>query len=382
VSGVVAALSLAVALTVMVASFRSSVMEWLDSVLPAALYVRTAQSGGAQDTAYFDPAFVAAAAQITGVERISAQRNLALLLNPSQPAVTLIVRTLRDPAGGLSLPLTGDALPVPHGHIGIYVSEAMLDLHGVRPGSDFPALSASLRPLAPVEYAPVAPFFVAGVWRDYARQFGTVAMDSADFARFSTDRRVNDLAFWLKSDAQTRDVQSAVSALANTQAATPDGAAGRLLEFGSAREIRATSLRIFDRSFAVTYWLQAVAIGIGLFGVAASFSAQVLARRKEFGLLAHLGLTRSQILRVVALEGAAWTTLGAIAGIGLGLAVAVVLVHVVNPQSFHWTMDLTLPWMRLLALGAAVIAAGTLTAWLAGRAAAGHDAVLAVKEDW
>jgi putative ABC transport system permease protein len=161
-----------------------------------------------------------------------------------------------------------------------------------------------------------------------------------------------------------------------------DPGAGALLEFGTTRQIRATSLRIFDRSFAVTYWLQAVAIGIGLFGVAASFSAQVLARRKEFGLLAHLGLTRRQILAVVALEGAAWTTLGAIAGLALGLAVALVLVHVVNPQSFHWTMDLIVPWSRLLALCLSVVSAGTLTAWLSGRAAAGKDAVLAVKEDW
>jgi putative ABC transport system permease protein len=119
-----------------------------------------------------------------------------------------------------------------------------------------------------------------------------------------------------------------------------------------------------------------------LFGVAASFSAQVLARRKEFGLLAHLGLTRGQILAVVAGEGAAWTLVGALAGLALGLGVAVVLVHVVNPQSFHWTMDLLVPWLRLLALCLAVVAAGTLTAWLAGRAAAGRDAVLAVKEDW
>jgi len=66
----------------------------------------------------------------------------------------------------------------------------------------------------------------------------------------------------------------------------------------------------------------------------------------------------------------------------LGLAVALVLVHVVNPQSFHWTMDLVVPWSRLLALCLAVVAAGTLTAWLSGRAAAGKDAVLAVKEDW
>jgi putative ABC transport system permease protein len=125
-----------------------------------------------------------------------------------------------------------------------------------------------------------------------------------------------------------------------------------------------------------------VAIAIGLFGVAASFSAQVLARRKEFGLLVHLGLTRRQILSVVAGEGLVWTVIGSMAGLLLGLAVAVVLVDVVNPQSFHWTMDLALPWLRLAGLCAAVISAGTVTAWLAGRAAAQQEAVLAVKEDW
>ena len=74
--------------------------------------------------------------------------------------------------------------------------------------------------------------------------------------------------------------------------------------------------------------------------------------------------------------------LGALAGLALGLGVSLVLVHVVNPQSFHWTMDLVLPWARLLALCVAVVIAGTATAWLAGRAAAGRDAVQAVKEDW
>ena len=165
-------------------------------------------------------------------------------------------------------------------------------------------------------------------------------------------------------------------------AARQGGVSAESVEIASVGQIRVTSLRIFDRSFAVTYWLQAVAIAIGLFGIAASFSAQVLARRKEFGLLAHLGFTRRQVLAVVAGEGAAWTAIGAVAGLLLGLAVSVVLVKVVNPQSFHWSMDLLVPWERLLLLCAAVVAAGTVTAWMAGRAAAGKDAVLAVKEDW
>src|SRR5438105_4751788 len=134
------------------------------------------------------------------------------------------------------------------------------------------------------------------------------------------------------------------------------------------------------RARACRWW--AIAIAIGLFGIAASFSAQVLARRKEFGLLAHLGLTRRQILGVVAAEGAVWTAAGALVGLLLGLAVSVVLVKVVNPQSFHWTMDLMLPWARLALLCAAVVAAGTLTAWLAARSAATRQMALAVKEDW
>lgn len=385
VSGVVASLSLAVALTVMVASFRDSVTHWLDVVLPADLYVRTANSTAASDTAFFSPAFVQALAQLPGVERSSTLRVTPLLLDANQPTVALVARDLQDPAG--SLPLVGSALPVPAGHVAIYVSEPMVDLYGARPGSvftllskPFSALTLSGRAQAAIDSGAnsEAPrFFVAGVWRDYARQFGAIAMDSRDFEALTGDRRVNDLALWLAAGTSDAQLQQAVRELAQAQSG-----AGGLIEFASSSQIRATSLRIFDRSFAVTYWLQAVAIAIGLFGVAASFSAQVLARRKEFGLLAHLGLTRRQILALVAGEGAAWTLAGALAGLGLGLAVSLVLVHVVNPQSFHWTMDLALPWVRLLALCAAVMLAGTVTAWLAGRAAAGKDAVLAVKEDW
>jgi putative ABC transport system permease protein len=380
VSGVVASLSLAVALTVMVASFRDSVTQWLNQVLPADLYVRSAGNLGASDTVFFSPKFVRAAGQIKGVKKLQTQRQMPLLLQSSLPPVALLARDLGDPAR--SLPLIDPPLPIPPGQIGVYVSEAVVDLHGAQVGQPFPLLSRSFRPLAQVNNEQSATFFVAGIWRDYARQTGAIAIDQTEFERLTGDRRANDLSLWLDNPADAPRVQQTLQALASTAPGDAGSAAEGLMEFGTAAQIRATSLRIFDRSFAVTYWLQAVAIGIGLFGVAASFSAQVLSRRKEFGLLSHLGLTRQQILTVVALEGAAWTTLGAIAGLGLGLAVSVVLVHVVNPQSFHWTMTLMLPWLRLMALCLAVVAAGTLTAWLAARAAAGKDAVLAVKEDW
>ncbi len=381
VSGVVAALSLSVALTVMVASFRDSVTQWLDVVLPAELYARAGGANGGADTLTLSPGFAQAARQVPGVARASAQRYTSVLLEPTRPAVTLIARPMDDPAK--TLPLVGTLLTPPPGQVAVYISEAMVDLYGLKPGDTFPALSKAIfkqnRPPALVDTAQAATFFVAGIWRDYARQTGSVSISQRDYERLTGDLRINDLALWLEPDADTAAVQKALRALAEKEVGEN---AGSLIEFASSAEIRAVSLKIFDRSFAVTYWLQAVAIAIGLFGVAASFSAQVLARRKEFGLLAHLGLTRRQILTVVAGEGAAWTAMGAVAGLLLGLAVSVVLVHVVNPQSFHWTMDMALPWSRLAALCAAVVVAGTVTAWLAGRAAAGRDAVLAVKEDW
>ena len=372
VSGVVASLSLAVALTIMVASFRHSVTDWLEVVLPADLYVRTAGSSAAGETAYFSAEFVQAVAAVPGVARVGGLRVTQLLLSPDQPAVALIARDMQTPAR--VLPLVGPALSVPAGAIGIYVSEPMLTRYQASVGQFFEPMANSFAKTG-------APrFFVAGVWRDYARQFGAIAMDEQDFVRLTGDRRVNDLALWLAPGAREDAVQAGIRQLAAQS--TGPGLNSELIELASAGQIRTRSLQIFDRSFAVTYWLQAVAIAIGLFGVAANFSAQVLARRKEFGLLAHLGLTRRQILSVVAGEGAAWTVMGSLAGLALGLAVSVVLVHVVNPQSFHWSMDLQVPWLRLLALCVAVVLAGTLTAWLAGRAAASADAVLAVKEDW
>ncbi len=376
VGSVVASLSLAVALTVMVTSFRESVAQWLHQVLPADLYLRSARSVSASDTVYFSAQFVDKARALAGVRELLAQRQQSVQLDPQLPALTLLIKPLRNPQR--DLPLLATPLKTPAGTWPVFVSEAVIDLYKLKPGDEWPALARALAPSAHQTDAKVPRYVVAGVWRDYARQSGSAVLDEAHYSPWQQDRRANDLGIWLQDLQEMEAVQQGLRNLMNSEQA----GAGDLLDFGTAQEIRALSLNIFDRSFAVTYWLQSVAIAIGLFGVAASFSAQVFARRKEFGLLSHLGLTRRQILSLVALEGAVWTLLGAAAGLVLGLLVAWVLVDVVNPQSFHWTMDLVWPWSRLLPLLTAVVLSGTLTAWLAGRAAAGRDAVMAVKEDW
>jgi putative ABC transport system permease protein len=369
VAGVVASLALSVALTIMVGSFRVSIAQWLNTVLPADLYVRISSSR-AGDTAYLSPQFVAQAAALPGVTQVEPQRVMSIQWQADRPPVALIARTVVDPER--SLPWVQGPVqkqpPIDQGvadAIPIYVSQAMVSLYGAQAGT---------RLQLPLPNGQQVPAVVMGVWRDYARQNGAVLIQRSDFERLTQDTRINDLALWLAPETSA----SAVQNLLRQQA----GETNALLEFASAIEIRQLSLRIFDRSFAVTHWLQAVAIGMGLFGLATSVSAQVLARRKEFGLLVHLGLTHKQVQRLIIVETALWTSTGVVVGLLLGAAISAVLVHVVNPQSFHWTMDWVLPWLRLLLLSLSVLGAALLTAWWSGRSAARTAAALAVKEDW
>src|SRR5947199_5565216 len=159
----------------------------------------------------------------------------------------------------------------------------------------------------------------------------------------------------------------------------PDGAR---LEIASPGEIRDASLKIFDRTFAVTYALELAAVVIGLFGLSSSFGALVLSRRREFGLLRHIGMTQRQIGAMLAVEGVIVSGIGLVIGFCLGWLISLILIHVVNRQSFHWSMELFVPWAALTSGTLLVLALSTLTAVAMGRQAMGQRAILAVKEDW
>jgi putative ABC transport system permease protein len=141
-------------------------------------------------------------------------------------------------------------------------------------------------------------------------------------------------------------------------------------------------LRVFDRTFAVTYALELAAVVIGLAGLSSSCGALVLARRREFGVLRHLGMTRRQIAAMLATEGLAVSSIGLGVGCGLGFAISLILIHVVNRQSFHWGMELSLPWAALGGFGLLLLTLSMLTALGSGRYALGEDVVLGVKDDW
>lgn len=358
-AGVLVALALAVAMTVMIGSFRESLMRWLDHALPADLYVRSTLRGADGLPAALPPALLEAIARLPEVARTAPQRTTWLRLAPGADPVAL---TARELAAG-SLPLverwTGGVAADAYA---VWVNEAARDRDGLRPGR---VVQAEL-----VAGGQVVRLQVRGVWRDYSRQSTALWMALPDYRRASGDTTSTEMALWLAPGRSLDATRNAVRALAHDDA-----------EMAAAGELRTLSLQIFDRSFAITLWLQAVALAVGLFGVVASQSAQALARKREFGLLRHLGLSRRQLMRLLLIEASLAGGAGALAGLGLGLGLSVVLVYVVNPQSFHWSMEMHLPITRLAALVGLAFAAAVGAALLAGRRALGADAVRAVRDD-
>jgi putative ABC transport system permease protein len=358
--GVLSSFSLMVAMAIMVASFRVSLDDWLLHILPADIYV-SATSGGS--TAGLHPQEQAAIAALPGVATVDFLRVRSVSLAPGRPPVSLMAREVNPADPGKSLAIVGPTVvPGPGAPPPVWVSEAMVDLYGMSVGQRIEL------PLNGKLHA----FQVSGVWRDYARPTGTIQMRLSDYHAITGDQDASNAALWLKPGAKADDTDKALKRL-------PFAAA---LETSAPSEIREMSMKIFDRSFAITYLLEAIAIVIGLFGVAATFSAQTLARSREFGMLRHVGVTRGQILSILAIEGGALTGLGIATGFALGWVISLILVFVVNPQSFHWTMQLHLPWPLLGAVAALLLAAAALTALLAGRQSLSGGPIRAVREDW
>ncbi len=172
-------------MAIMVASFRSSVDDWLGVVLPADLYFRTTQAG---ETASIDPAMEARVKALPEVEHAIFLRSSRIVLDPARPAVALIARDLdrfRFPSLGKTYERKeGDPPPA-------WVSEAVADIYGVKVGSSMQL---------PISGKKIS-FVVSGIWRDYARQHGAIVIERSTYAALSGDRRANDAALWLKSGA-------------------------------------------------------------------------------------------------------------------------------------------------------------------------------------
>jgi putative ABC transport system permease protein len=345
----------------MVYSFRVSFDRWLGKLLPADLQLREPFGN---DTAFWSPGLQARLAAVDGISHIEFRRTRPLLLDPARPPVTLIARGSSPLQVSADLPLIQNAgTPLPPSAAPAWISEALQNLYGYRRGDSIELPLAGRR----------RPFTVAGVWRDYARPAGAVVISRPDYIALTGDGAANEASVWLGERASAAGVEARLRAVF---------AGGASAEIMTSTEVRERSLQIFDRAFAITYALEAIAVLIGLTGVSVAAGSTALARRAEFGVLRHIGMRRRQVIGMLAAEGLLLSGFGVVYGLMLGAILSLVLVYVVNRQSFNWSIDLVVPFWQLAALSITLIAAAAITAVCSGRGATSQDAVRAVREDW
>jgi putative ABC transport system permease protein len=332
------AVSMLVGVTVMVGSFRASVQRWLAATLRADVYVTSPSWRRSRSEATLAPEVV---------ERLRAEPGLVALD---------LLRQVHAYAGTRRIAVSGVNGALPGG-------ERQLDLVAGEPARALRALRAGAvlvsEPLARKEgLAPggtltvrgprgAASFEVAAVYRDYGSEAGAATLDLPTFARAFGEGPPSNAALHLAPGA---DPEAAVARL---RADLRDHA----LLVRSNRALRGEVLAIFEQTFAVTRLLQAMGLVIAAAGVTLSLLVLARERRAELALYRALGASRAQLARIFLGRGLAIGVAGLALGAGGGAGLALVLVRVVNPSFFGWTLGVDVPWGALAAQAGTILAA-------------------------
>ena len=203
---------------------------------------------------------------------------------------------------------------------------------------------------------------IAGVYYDYTTEGGLAVMDRALFARLWRDAWLNSIIIYLSPGGDPQLVREGILRRL--------GAREDLVVFTN-RDLKTRILEIFDQTFAITYALEIIALVVAALSVLNTLLASVLERTREIGILRSVGFTRGAVMRTILCEatfmGVLANLLGALTGLGLSL----ILIYVINKQSFGWTIQFTFP-ARLIVEYAFLtlsvsLAAGSFPAWRASR---------------
>jgi putative ABC transport system permease protein len=346
-SVLVGALSTAIAMMtavgIMVGSFRQTVLVWMGDQLPADLYLRPAGDPAADRHPTVSPELADKIAVLPGVAAIDRLREYEISYQ-GMPAglgsVELRVLGSYHKADFLSGRSTTDVLAELRDANAVIVSEPFANKHHVQKGDTITLPLGDAKP----------GFRIADVFYDYSSERGTILMDRNTALRYLPDPAPSNLAIYISADARLETVRAEIE-----QAA----AAHRVLIFSN-RDLRRQALRIFDRTFAITYALEAVAVIVAVMGVAGALLALVIDRRRELGLLRFLGAASGQIRKLIVAEAGLLGLLAVFAGIAQGFALSLILVFVINKQSFGWTIRFHLPVAILLSALIVVYAATVL----------------------
>jgi putative ABC transport system permease protein len=357
VAALAVSLAVAVAIAVMVSSFRETVIYWVDQTLVADLYIGPAarRAGSIEATVPADiEAIVRAHPSVAAVDRF---RVMDVPYQDSRIFVgagnfeALLTRNrflFKTPAHPL------DAVRASIGQDAALVTEAFALRYRMHVGD---------RVTLPTASGPRA-FRIAAIYYDYSSDRGTVVLDRAVFARYFGDKRPTGLNVYLKPDADVeatrRDLVRAFGTLDN---------AGGMSIFTN-HALRAEVLRIFDGTFAITWALEVVAVAVAVMGIIATLITVIDERRRELAVLRLLGASRGQVQRMVVAEAAVLGGIGQALGLVAGFGLSLVLIYVVNVQSFGWSIQFHPPIVFLIQLTLVLVLATALAGLYPARRAA------------
>jgi putative ABC transport system permease protein len=357
IAALMVAVSVTVAIGVMITSFRRTVVDWLEASLQADLYVSAPTGYGGFGGAPLAPELAARAAAVPGVAAVHRVRRVELPA-ASGPIRLLALDPDRRRFRGFQL-LEGDAEScwrrVVEGGEAM-VSEPFSRLYGVHRGSwvRLPTASGEHR------------FRIAGVFYDYTSDLGLVLISRPTYLRFWQDPRLSGFSIDLAPGARS-DAAAARTIGLLRQALGP----GRPLTIRSNRALKRLSLEIFDRTFLITGVLRLLAGLVAAIGVLAALTALELERAREIGVLRAAGLTPAQVWQLITTQTGLMGLAAGLLALPVGLVLSAIMVYVINRRSFGWTIHLevapaVLLEALLLALGTA-LAAGLYPAWRMAR---------------
>ena len=326
-SVVVAALATAIAMMVsvatMVGSFRETVQVWLGSQLSADIYLRGAGPLTAGMFPALDQRVPGAVAGVAGVAEVAVLRLLPIRYRGTQATLGAEDLELVRRRGILRF-LEGD---FPQGSDKAIISEPFANKHGLRTGQVVRVA------IGEHEVA----LTVTGVFFDYSNDRGLIFVDRSTLLRYLPGQPVSSLAIYVKPGADATEVRHEI-----------EGATGEFpVLIAANRDLREGAVRVFDRTFAVTWALEGIAIVVAMLGAANALLALVLDRRREIGLIRYLGADGGQVRAMILTEAGLLGVLAIIPGLLLGLALSLVLIFVINKQSFGWTIQFHPPILLL-----------------------------------
>lgn len=334
------AVSVTIGVGVMIASFRSTVVNWLDLTLQADLYISAPGPGGARSSTVLAPDTPARIAAVPGVLAVETIR-IVSVDSPEGEVHLAVSDATRPRSAALYRFSEGDPREAwARAREGaVLVSEPFAYRHALPPRGGRVTLRTD---------AGLRTFPVAGIYYDYATERGTVLMSRNVYERHWADRGRNSVAAYVAEGMEPAEVADAVRR----------ALAGTALQVTENRTLRREALKVFDRTFAVTEALRVLAVIVAFIGVWSALVALQVERTREIGTLQALGLLPGQLWGLTLLETGFIGLSAGLLSLPTGLLLATILIEVINVRSFGWTMQLRLePGPLVLALAVSVLAA-------------------------